>query len=182
MKMPIFFNEFLQHSDQVGNVIPSTGFLVRKMLPPAVPWHKIEQIAELGPGKGMFTRHIERERRASSRLFLFEKNDRFRDNLKIRFPRLQVLDDALKLGNVVYETGKPFDLIVSALPFANYPLELQANLFRVIHDALAANGTFIALQYTLRLQCKFEAFFPVMEMGYTWMNFPPAWVFKCKKP
>ncbi|MEF3304939.1 class I SAM-dependent methyltransferase [Paenibacillus sp. GYB003] len=181
MKKVSFLGEFLSNTAQVGSVIPSSSFLARKMLPPTIPWRDIGHIAELGPGTGVFTRHIEERRCETSRFVLFEKNDAFRDNLRLRYPHLPILDDALRLNEVVQETGRPFDLIVSGLPFANFSDDLQQMLFRTIRDALAPDGTFVAFQYTLLLKKKFQAYFPTFETEYTWMNVPPAWVFKCKK-
>ncbi|MDF2716610.1 MAG: phospholipid methyltransferase [Paenibacillus sp.] len=176
-----FLGEFLSNAAQVGSVVPSSRFLTRKMLPPTIPWHKLDRIAELGPGTGVFTRYLQHRRNDSSELVLFEQNEIFRTDLKRQYPMLPIMDDALRLGEAVQESGRPFDLIVSGLPFANFSDELQQRLFRTIHDALANNGTFIAFQYTLLLRRTFRTHFPSMETGYTWMNVPPAWVFKCKK-
>lgn len=181
MKRPSIFGQFLRHSGQVGSLVPSSPFLIRTMLPPALPWHKMAQIAELGPGTGVFTRYIKRHIAPQSRLFLFEQNEAFRENLAVRFPGLPILDDALRLGDVVKETGRPFDLIVSGLPFANFSSELKEKLLLSISNALASHGTFIAFQYTLLLKKDFQAYFPSVETGHTWLNVPPAWVFKCKK-
>ncbi|TMV45244.1 phospholipid methyltransferase [Paenibacillus mesophilus] len=176
-----FLGEFLSNAAQVGSVVPSSRFLTRKMFPPTIPWHKLERIAELGPGTGVFTRYLQTRRSGSSELVLFEQNETFRTELMRQYPMIPILDDALRLGEAVEESGRPFDLIVSGLPFANFPDQLQERLFRTIHDALSNNGTFIAFQYTLLLRKSFQAHFPSMETGYTWMNVPPAWVFKCKK-
>ncbi|MEK8128423.1 phospholipid methyltransferase [Paenibacillus filicis] len=181
MSKPSFFGEFLSHASQVGSIIPSSPWLTRYMLPPALPWHKMRRIAELGPGTGVFTKHIQLQRSSASQLYLFEQNDSFRTDLAVRYPQLPILEDALQLAEVVQETGRPFDLIVSGLPFANFPIELRERLFHSIHEALAPNGIFLAFQYTLLLRKQFEAYFSVVDTGYTWMNIPPAWVFKCKK-
>jgi phospholipid N-methyltransferase len=181
MKQPSIFGQFIRHSGQVGSLVPSSGFLTRKMLPPSLPWHKMAQIAELGPGTGVFTRYIKQHMDPRSRLFLFEQNESFRENLNIQFPGIPILNDALRLGEIVKETGRPFDLIVSGLPFANFSSELKERLFLSIESALASNGTFIAFQYTLLLKKNFQTHFPSIETGHTWMNVPPAWVFKCKK-
>ncbi|MDF2662768.1 MAG: phospholipid methyltransferase [Paenibacillus sp.] len=176
-----FLGQFMTNAAQVGSVIPSSPFLTRKMLPPAIPWHKLERIAELGPGTGVFTRYLQLRRSGSSELVLFEKNKTFREALERQYPGLPIIEDALHLEDTVKETGRPFDLIVSGLPFANFPNELQERLFRTIHEALAPNGTFIAFQYTLLLRRKFQAHFPRMDTGHTWLNVPPAWVFTCRK-
>jgi len=181
MDKPSFFGQFLIHSGQVGSILPSSRFLIRKMLPVTIPWHKMEQIAELGPGTGVFTRYIQQNMAPRSRLYLFEKNEKFRKDLEQRFPAFAVLGDGLGLDKIVKETGRPFDLIVSGLPFANFSEELQERLFLSIHDSLADAGIFVAFQYTLLLRRKFQARFSLMDTGHTWMNVPPAWVFKCKK-
>lgn len=164
-----------QHRSQLGI------FLIRKMLPASLPWHKMAHIAELGPGTGVFTRHIQRCMDPRSRLVLFEQNERFRDELARRFPGLPIMDDALRLGEVVQNAGRPFDLIVSGLPFANFSPALSAKLFHAIEDALAPDGTFVAFQYTLLLKKTFQTHFPSLDTGHTWLNVPPAWVFKCQK-
>jgi phospholipid N-methyltransferase len=181
MKSGLFFSEFLTNASQVGSVIPSSSFLLRKMLPITIPWHKMTQIAELGPGTGVFTQYIQQERTSSSELYLFEKNNRFKNNLHQRFPQLPLYNDALKLKEVVKETNRPFDLIVSGLPFTNFSNELQDQLFHTINDALASNGVFVAFQYSLLLKRKFNRYFRIMDTGFTWINIPPAWVFKCGK-
>ncbi|TBL80382.1 class I SAM-dependent methyltransferase [Paenibacillus thalictri] len=181
MKKLLFLKEYFLHARQVGSVIPSSGFLVRKMLPATMPWHKMNQIAELGPGTGVMTGFIDSRRHDRSHFYLFEKNAVFQNDLQLRFPHLVMFDDALQLNEVVKATGRPFDLIVSGLPFANFPEELQERLFRTIHDALAPNGAFIAFQYTLMLRKKFQAHFPACDLGYTCLNIPPAWVFRWKK-
>lgn len=176
-----FFGQFLNHSRQVGSVVPSSVFLTRKMLPASLPWHKMAQIAELGPGTGVFTRYIHQHMDARSRLYLFEQNESFRNDLNSNFPGIPILDDALRLEEIVKETGRPFDLIVSGLPFANFSSELKQQLFRAIHHSLADTGTFVAFQYTLLLKRSFQEYFPSIDTGHTWMNVPPAWVFKCRK-
>ncbi|MNI01774.1 hypothetical protein D3C73_546280 [compost metagenome] len=155
------------NSGQVGSIIPSSRFLTRTMLPVTIPWHKMNQIAELGPGTGVFTHYIQENRSAQSRVFLFEQTEKFRRDLEQRFPEFTVLGDGLKLGETVKETGRKFDLIVSGLPFANFSNELQESLFQSIHDALAINGTFVAFQYTLLLKRKFQAHFLLEDTGYT---------------
>ncbi|TXK86123.1 class I SAM-dependent methyltransferase [Paenibacillus sp. N3.4] len=181
MKKPSFFGEFLIHAGQVGSIMPSSRFLTRKMLPVTLPWHKMQQIAELGPGTGVFTKYIQNNMTSQSQMFLFEQNGKFREDLKQRFPEFRILDDACKLSEVVKETGRPFDLIVSGLPFANFSDELQERLFQIINEALACHGVFIAFQYTLLLKKKFQTNFSIADVGYTCMNVPPAWVLKCKK-
>ncbi|PYI55460.1 class I SAM-dependent methyltransferase [Paenibacillus flagellatus] len=181
MKKPSFFSEFLANAGQVGSIVPSSVFLTRTMLPATLPWDKMLRIAELGPGTGVFTRHLQLHRSPDSRLYLFEQNESFRESLRHRYPGLPVLDDALRLDEVVREEGLPFDLIVSGLPFANFSDDLQSRLLQAIHDALAPDGSFVAFQYTPLLKKKFKTYFPSMETDYTWMNVPPAWVFRCKK-
>ncbi|UVI27572.1 class I SAM-dependent methyltransferase [Paenibacillus spongiae] len=181
MRKPSFLGEFLADSLHVGSVVPSSDFLTRKMLPVTIPWRKINRIAELGPGTGVFTKYVERERSPNSRFYLFERNEAFRNVLKRKFPELAILDDALRLGEVVQETGLKFDLIISGLPFANFDSSLQELLFHDIYNAMADNGTFVAFQYTPLLRRKFQAHFPIVDAGYTWLNVPPAWVFRCRK-
>ena len=181
MRKPAFFSEFLGDSMHVGSVIPSSDFLTRKMLPVSLPWHKMKQLAELGPGTGVFTKHIEHRRSRTSRFYLFERNQTFRKGLQLRYPDLIIRDDALQLSEIVNETGRKFDLIVSGLPFANFNACLQEELFSAIRSALADHGTFVAFQYTPLLWNRFQAHFPKVDAGYTLMNVPPAWVFRCNK-
>ncbi|GAA3405892.1 class I SAM-dependent methyltransferase [Paenibacillus hodogayensis] len=181
MKKASFIGEFMANAGQVGSVLPSSRFLTGKMLPPAIPWHKLKRIAELGPGTGVFTRQIEQRRSSSSELVLFEKNESFRLGLNRQYPHLSIVDDALRLEENVRERGCPFDLIVSGLPFANFSRDLREKLFDAIHASLADKGTFVAFQYTPLLKGSFQSRFPSMDTGYTWLNVPPAWVFKCQK-
>ena len=181
MRKPSFIREFLSHAGQVGSIIPSSPFLTRKMLPITIPWYKMRQIAELGPGTGVFTQSIQQQMPAHSQLYLFEANGNFREMLARRFPSCYLLEDALQLGEAVNTSGRPFDLIVSGLPFANFTETIRNRIFDAIHESLTPNGIFVAFQYTLLLRPQFQTHFSMIDIGYTLLNVPPAWVFKCKK-
>ena len=51
----LFTRSFLRHPLQTGSLVPSSRFLVRRMLA-QVDWQHARVVVELGPGLGCFTR------------------------------------------------------------------------------------------------------------------------------
>ena len=88
-----FFKGFLRNPREVGSVIPSSRFLIRRVLK-AGEVSRARVILELGPGTGVLTREILRAMPPASRLIAVELMPRFARLLRRELddPRLLVYE------------------------------------------------------------------------------------------
>ncbi len=73
------------------------------------------------------------------------------------------------------------DYVLSGLPFTSLPKEVSSRILNNVMESLRENGKFITFQYSLVKKGFIEAFFPDIQLKKVWFNFPPAYVFSCKK-
>ncbi|MGE5700992.1 MAG: class I SAM-dependent methyltransferase [Clostridia bacterium] len=177
----LFLRRYVSQPSQVGSVIPSSRFLCKRMME-AVPWDEARVIVELGPGTGVFTKDILKKKRSNSTFFVIERDGKFQEILRGRFPGLLIKDEAQYLGQYLREQGlSKVDAVVSSLPFANFPEELRSEILQTIVDTLSPDGVFVTYQYSLQLKPELELLFEQVKVGFTPFNIPPAFIYTCRK-
>lgn len=177
----VFLRRFVSQPNQIGSIIPSSRFLCKRMME-AVPWDEARVIVELGPGTGVFTKEILKRKRADAAFFVIERDRQFQQILQKRFPGLIVEDEACNLHQYLKEQNlKQVDAIISSLPFAVFPEELRREILQGIHQSLAPGGVFVTYQYSLQLKPELQNLFGQVQVGFTPLNIPPAFVYTCHK-
>ena len=73
------------------------------------------------------------------------------------------------------------DYVLSGLPFTSLPEEVSKRILNNVMEAIHENGEFITFQYSLVKKGFIQHFFPQITLEKVWLNFPPAYVFSCKK-
>lgn len=179
-----FLKQFWQERKMVGAMAPSSRFLAQKMLE-NIDFTKARVIIELGPGTGVFTDRILKEMHEDAKLLVFELNDNFCNSLKNRIsdPRVIIIhDSAEKIEFYLNENnlGKA-DVVISSLPLANFPKDLRNSILQASNNSLTNVGKYIQFQYSLQSKRHIKKFFPEMSINFTPLNFPPAFVYTCKK-
>lgn len=168
----------------VGAVSPSSRFLAKKMLS-EIDFDRAKAIVELGPGTGVFTRRLLSKMDANAKLFVFELNDDFYNNLKhsIDDPRVILIHDSAEhLEKYLNENGVEYaDVVISSLPLANFSEELTKSILSTSYNNLKAQGKYIQFQYSLQAKKDITAYFNEMQIKFTALNFPPAFVYTCTK-
>ena len=81
----LFAKNFLQHPKMLGSLIPSSRFLIDRLLS-RVDWKRARTIVEYGPGVGTITAHILSRMSPDARLVVFEMNEDFVRYLAGRSP------------------------------------------------------------------------------------------------
>ncbi len=177
-----FFSEFLKPGTKIGSVTPSSKFLVKKMIEP-IDFTNLKCIVEFGPGTGTITQELLNKMPKDAVLLVFEINEEFCEKLKkeIQDPRMKIITDtAENLENYLSEyTIDKVDYIVSSLPFTMIPNGVVQNILRIIKKVLCPAGAFIQYQYSLNLYRRLRNTFKNVDLNFTPMNFPPAFVFTC---
>lgn len=176
----VFLRRFIEEPGRVGSIAPSSRFLCRRMLK-KVNWSTADVIVELGPGTGAFTRAIYGKKRPDAHYLLVERDPQFRAMLHARFPGVVIREEAVNLHHYINELGVDHaDVIISGLPFANFPEELRASILNEVQTVLAPGGLFITFQYSLQLQSELEARFRRVDVDFTPLNIPPAFIYTCR--
>lgn len=178
-----FLSEFFKRENKVGSVAPSSRFLVKKMIDP-IDFDRARVIVEFGPGTGVITLELLKRMRPDAVLYIFEINREFVDALStIRDSRLRlVVDSAEKIEKYLSGDGiDKVDYVVSSLPLAIIPRDIEYNILRSAARALRKGGTFIQFQYSLASRKKLKEIFHSIRTNFTPINIPPAFVFTCVK-
>src|SRR5687767_12479940 len=120
-KEAFFFAEnFFKHPREVSSLIPSSRFLIRKIISNA-EIHAAKLVVELGPGTGCVSRAILDKLPLGSKLLAMEINSTFSKFLEatIRDHRFTVINaQAQALSQTLEELGLgKADAIVSGIPF-----------------------------------------------------------------
>lgn len=175
-----FFRGFLQHPHQVGSVIPSSGFLERRLVR-AARLSTARCVVELGPGTGGTTRAFLRALPAGARLLAIELNPVFHARISplVRDPRFMAqLGSAEQIaGYLAARHLPPPDAVISGIPFSTMPADAADRIASAIARSIAPGGCFVAYQV-----CAHVAQYATPHLGepvkqWEWLNIPPVRVF-----
>jgi phospholipid N-methyltransferase len=182
-KKPNYLTELFKKENKVGSVAPSSRFLVRKMVNP-IDFEKAHVIVEFGPGTGVITEELLKKMKPDAHLYIFEINKEFVETLSaIKDKRLKLIEDsAEKLEEYLLKDGiREVDYVVSSLPLAIIPRDIEYNILHAASRALKKGGSFIQFQYSLASRKKLKEIFHSIKTNFTPINLPPAFVFTCVK-
>jgi phospholipid N-methyltransferase len=175
-----FIQKFITEPKKIGSITPSSSFLTKRMLED-LPWDNLDFVVELGAGTGVFTDYIAHRKSESCRVLIIEQDDKMREALQSCYPDFHFGSEAENLCRYLNEFDLPkADCIISGLPFALFPHELQDQVMKEIISALAQDGIFHAYQYSLHMWKTFESFFAEVSFSLEPLNVPPAFVYCCR--
>jgi len=178
-----FFAAFVKHPLQVGSIIPSSQFLLRRIVA-AAGIGSATTIVELGPGNGGSTRAILRAAPAHTRLLSVEVNPRLHALVQgIGDKRLIAhRGDACRLKDILaqYGLGAP-DVVISGIPFSTMSVSSGSQLLEEISSLLAPGGRFVAYQVSTRVATLARPFMGTEHMELELFNIPPMRVYRWEK-
>lgn len=185
-----FFRTFLGNPMQVGAVLPSGERLCQEITDP-IDFEAAKVIVEFGPGTGAFTSVLRSRLGSGAKLLAFELNPKMAEGIAERFPDVDlVLDSAENLREHLDARGiDRVDAIVSGLPFALFPAEVQERILGAAHDSLAPGGQFLSFTYYHsiavpqgnRYIARLRRIFSEVERVPVLRNIPPAFVLRARK-
>jgi len=142
----LFLRAMLRNPRCVGAIAPSSLYLARRMV---VGIAGGEQIVELGPGTGAFTREIVSRLGPGGRVLAVETNRSFVERLQRAWPQVDcVCASAETLPALAAARGMSgVDHIISGLPFASLPTETTRRILDGVRETLLVGGTFTTFQY-----------------------------------
>ena len=180
----VFALNFLKHPKMLGSLIPSSSFLINRLLS-QVDWRTAQVIVEYGPGVGTITAHMLRRMRPDSTLIVFETNDDFVHFMREQFrdPRLHVVhgsaaDVKVELEHLGFDRA---DYVVSGIPFSTIPADVGASILAATRDILQPSGAFLVYQFRSVVKPYLQRFFDNVQGDWEPLNIPPVYIYRCTK-
>ncbi len=187
-----FIKEFIKRPNNIGAIAPSSEKLAMQMIAP-IDLSNIEAIVEYGAGTGVFTKFVSsRINKDKVMFFSFEIDEKLHDISSQNVPDVEIIkDSAANICNQLANHGKTHtDAIISGLPWAVFPEEVQDEILEATLKALKPGGIFTTFTYlhsyflpaAIRIRSKLKKNFKEVKLSpVVWKNLPPAIVYWCKK-
>lgn len=180
----LFGRNFLKHPRMLGSLIPSSRFLVERVLG-QVDWQRAGTVVEYGPGVGTLTAEILRRLRPDATLVAIEMNREFVRYLRRTVPdeRLQVVEGSAADADAALRAhGLPHaDYVISGIPYSTMPPEVRERILRTTHDMLHPEGAFLVYQFTRAVLPHLKATFGMVHQEFEPRNIMPARLFYCRQ-
>ena len=173
----------LLHDPSVASLVPSSKYIAERVVEAVSP-ERAGVVVELGPGEGVITHRLLRALPPSGRLLAVERNRDFMPALRqISDPRLNAVEgDAGALGCHMARAGLlRADAVVSGVPMSLLDLAGRRRILEAVRNALKADGRFVAYQVTPKLIPLLKERFRRVEVRFELRNFPPLFVFSCRR-
>lgn len=178
-----FFQAFMKSPMVVASVVPSSGFLKRRIVEAAC-LDEAAVVVELGAGTGGTTRALLAAMRADGRLIAIERTEDFVPGLEaIEDPRLELVHGcASSVAEEIARLGHDgADVIVSGIPFSTMPEALSADIVEAIHGVLKPGGRFVAYQFSDRVADYTSPVMGTPSVEREFLNVPPMRVYTWSK-
>jgi phosphatidylethanolamine/phosphatidyl-N-methylethanolamine N-methyltransferase len=177
-----FFKGFLRHPSVVGSVVPSSGFLARRI---AQPVRGAATVVELGPGTGAVTHALLQSMSPRGRLLAVELDEEFAAMLEAdRNERLIVhRGDAAQLAHALLQHGlHPVDAVVSGIPFSTMDEAAGRNVLQQVWSSLRPGGVFVSYQIRGDVARLARDLMGRPRTGIELRNVPPIRIYSWCKP
>jgi phospholipid N-methyltransferase len=179
----LFGGNFLRHPRMLGSLVPSSRFLVRRVLGP-IDWERAKVVVEYGPGVGTMTGPMLARLRSDAMLVVLETNPAFVRYLRRVFPdpRLHVVEgSAISAPEVVRAIGADHaDYVVSGIPYSTIPPDVRERILRGTHDLLNPAGLLLVYQFTRAVLPDLCRIFGAVDEAFEPRNVLPARLFYCR--
>ncbi len=181
MKNIQFIKESLKSIKEVGAVLPSSKFVISKMVE-SINFERDILILELGSGTGPITSQILKKMTVSSKLICFETNESFQKELKQKFDgEITLINDSAE--NMKLHLNKlkitKVDYIISSIPLVTLPKKITNNILLTSSEILGKDKKFVQLQYSKMMDKKLKKYFNQIDIKFTHKNYIPAFIYTC---
>ncbi len=176
----LFAKEFLKHPFLLGSVVPSSRFLVERLLR-QVDWPSSRVLVESGPGVGTFTGEILRRMRSDAKLVAIEASEEFVRDLRGGYTdrRLEVVHgSAAEVRDVLGTFGlDAADAIISGIPLSTLRRQQREKILWESKLALRPGGRFLVYQFSGKVGADLERIFGEVRRDMEPLNILPAKIF-----
>ena len=182
--LALFSRNFIKHPRMLGSLIPSSRFLVKRLLD-QVDWTRANTVVEYGPGVGTFTGEILRRLPAGGTVVAIDTNRDFARYLSktLRDDRLHVIEgSAADAQETLVERGLgKADYVISGIPYSTMDPGIRERILQTTHDVLQPDGAFLVYQFTRAVLPYLRQVFPQVQVEFEPRNIMPARLFYCRR-
>lgn len=149
----LFWQEFRRTFESTGAIAPSGPKLCRELARYVAGDGKGRRILEVGPGTGVVTDAIINQMGPADTLDIVELNERFVDALRERLQTQATWNrvaSRIRIHHMPIEqlpADEKFEVIVSGLPFNNFPVELVQSILAHLERLAAPGATLSFFEY-----------------------------------
>jgi phosphatidylethanolamine/phosphatidyl-N-methylethanolamine N-methyltransferase len=174
--LALFMRQLVRNPRTISAMAPSSRRLAAAITAGIGP--ETGQVAEFGPGTGVFTRAILDRGVAHGNLTVFELNPDFATSLRAKFPGIAVVNAG---AQTIADHCAGVGAIVSGLPLLSFPPDLNRAIFTAALQVLRPDGAIQQFTYGPKPPLPDDI---RQELGLTltpgprvWLNLPPARVY-----
>ena len=149
-------------------------------------------VLEYGPGTGVFTGHILQELGPRSKFAAIEINPQFAAIFRAAHPGVPLFEDSVENVRAICDSMEvaTADCIISGLPWAFFTKSMQVAILDQMMRVLRPGGRFVTFGYLHSLPLPAARnlavllptyFTSVSKSPVVWRNFPPAFVYRCRR-
>ncbi|MHB1146616.1 MAG: class I SAM-dependent methyltransferase [Lutibacter sp.] len=146
-----------------------------------IPKEDYKIIVEFGMGHGNITREILNNMAPNSKLFAFEVNKSFCDQVRntIDDDRLTIINDSAE--NIKKYLQDEVHSVIASIPFSFFSKEKQIGIIQDVYDKLVNDSYYSQALYSKIPFKKFQKIFDSCYIEKIKDNIPSAYVYHCKK-
>jgi phospholipid N-methyltransferase len=178
----LFGRTFLRHPRMLGSLVPSSRFLISRILRQA-DWARTRLVIEAGPGVGTVTTAILDRLGSAGSLVAFEMNRTFVTHLQTEIPdpRFTVLHrSAADAEAALTELGVGCaDVLISGIPLSGLSRSARRDLLAGWRRVLRPGGVLVIYQFTRSALPDLKHLFGQVRQEFEPLNVLPARVFRC---
>lgn len=189
-----FIKAYLKSPLQVGSFIPSSRFLGRTMAE-LVDLKSARTVIEYGPGTGTITAELLPRLGEHTKFFVVELSPQMASSFSKVYPDVKLYQRSIaEIGEICAAESLPaaggVDVIISGIPWAVVPLDVQHELLTETAKVLRPGGMMLTYGYHSGLLLKSgrefakalpKYFSSVKRTKPIWLNMPPAFVYVCTR-
>ena len=176
----------------IAGAIAASGNELSELITDLAELRDAHTVVEFGPGTGVFTRVAVKKLPPDALYIAIERDPDLIEQMRSEFRNVRLYEDsASSIEQHLSENGrKCCDRIISGLPWAIFSAETQQETLEAAHRALCTGGIFVTFAYIhgrylpagMRFKKLLErTFASVTTSRIAWKNFPPAFVYICRK-
>ena len=181
--MKLFVKEVVNSIKHIGAIAPSSRYLANNIIK-HIDFDENQVILEFGCGNGAITKQILKKMSPTSRLISLEINDPFLKHCEDKFKVYNNFEiynhSAIEFDLLLQKLEiEKVDYLISSLPLAILPKTDLDVLFKKIPNYLINDGSFLQYQYSLNKYKFLKSVFDNVKLGFTPINLPPAFIYRC---
>ncbi len=160
----------------------SSKFLYKKMVK-NIDFSRDIQIIEFWAWDWIFTDELIKQTSKNSKIFIFEIDEGFCKILKEKYknePKVIIYEKSASCAEELFKNNS-IDYILSSLPLAFINTKNITQILNGAKKILKPNGDFIQFQYFLQNKKDIKNTFKKIDYTFTFLNFPPAFIYICHK-